>query len=84
MSDFIDDLDSLIGKSFVSPNKCKVWLIMNNLQPDEAAKLNELINNTSVSANSISKILYQNKHFLSGAIVSRHRRRSSGTGCACP
>jgi len=84
MSSLIDDLDSLIGQTPHSNKLCKVFILLSKLDPDDSAKLSDLIDDNSVSGASISRILYKNGYQINDRNVNRHRRRNSGSGCACP
>jgi 16S rRNA G1207 methylase RsmC len=85
MSNLSTELDGLISNPPVRGGKvCSVSVLLQMVEPDVADKLVSLMNGSIVSSAQLSKTLNTHGYKLNQKVISRHRRRKSGTGCSCP
>jgi len=63
--------------------RCSVGAAIKSM-PEETQKiLNTVMDDKSVFSGDICRILKANGYDLSAEVMRRHRRRKTGTGCAC-
>ena len=66
---------------------CRVAVILRDVtatEPGLVGDLRALLDDEKVPATSLAQALTDSGHQLSPQTVSRHRRRSTPTGCRCP
>ena len=81
------ELDSVLS-NFIPEKKafglvCSVKRILEQLPKETQDKLNILMDNKEVHAGDICRILKSFNLLVSTEVMRRHRRRQTGTGCAC-
>ena len=82
--DLARDLAALVEAPRYRPGPpCYMQTILSGLEGDAAATMQELIDNDTVSASALSKVLSKHGHRVSPQSVSRHRRRGQHNGCRC-
>jgi hypothetical protein len=73
-------LDDLNKDLSARPNhKCAVLYVLEQVESEEYAKLNELVHNLEVNASRLARILVKNGFDIKSASITRHRRKD----CAC-
>ncbi len=63
--------------------RCSAGQVMNSLSKETQKLLNEVMDDKSVYAGDICKVLKSFGYHVSAEVMRRHRRRRTGTGCAC-
>lgn len=63
--------------------QCRAGILLDVLPPAEANALERAIDDESISATVICRLLAEHGHRLSVDSIRRHRKRLRG-GCACP
>jgi predicted DNA-binding protein len=63
---------------------CSVSKIYDVLPDETKERLDRLMDNKAITSGELSKLLKTFDLFVSVEVLRRHRRRRSGTGCACP
>lgn len=63
--------------------RCTAGQVMNSLSKDTQKLLNEVMDDKSVFAGDICRVLKSFGYDVSAEVMRRHRRRKTGTGCAC-
>jgi hypothetical protein len=63
--------------------QCRSALLLAALEPTEAAALARAIDDPTISAVDICRLLTDHGHRLSVDSIRRHRKRGQG-GCTCP
>jgi hypothetical protein len=63
---------------------CKMNRILAELNDDDRRALENLVDNTRVSASAVARLLNQHGYDIKHATVAKHRRRADGGGCRCP
>lgn len=63
---------------------CRINRIYKELEDDDRRALQDLIDNSRISASAIARLLNQNGIDVKHATIAKHRRRADGTGCRCP
>jgi hypothetical protein len=78
-----DDLQTA-GEGRLRPGvKCVVGQLLTNLDDKDRGALVAVLDESQVSAASLSRLLHNNGHSISHHSISNHRRRALGTGCRC-
>ena len=62
---------------------CKVYRILQELNDGDRQALNDLIDNSTVSASAVARLLNEHGHEIKDATIGKHRRRFQGSGCRC-
>lgn len=62
---------------------CKVYRILQELNDDDRQALNDLIDNSTVSASAVARLLNDHGYQIKDATIGKHRRRFQGSGCRC-
>lgn len=63
--------------------RCTAGQVVNSLPKETQKLLNEVMDDKSVFAGDICRVLKSFGHDVSAEVMRRHRRRRTGTGCAC-
>lgn len=85
MSDLISELDLLAAESWKVRTPCMAGRMLENMEPDVRAKVDELLANRKVPSARIAHVLRKWGYEVSYPSLTRHRRRlTDGTGCLCP
>lgn len=63
---------------------CKISRIYSELDTEDRRALEDLIDQSKISASAISRLLNQNGFEIKYATIAKHRRRADGSGCRCP
>lgn len=80
-----DDLRKIPSGGINLPGpSCTVYKILQQLQEDESAQLETLIDDPSVTCSSIAAVLTRNGYAVADKTVGRHRKRGQSSGCRCP
>ena len=79
-----DDLDGLLAITKPHPRMCAVRWVLERLEPEQAEKVNALIEANVVAAPKIATVLNKHGFDLNDKAIARHRRRKTGGGCSCP
>lgn len=81
MATLANSLDAIyFGKH---ESKCKTAQLLKSLDEEDRKALEQVLEDLSVTAKSITKWLNQNGHQISMDSIRRHRKRQMG-GCLCP
>lgn len=83
-----DNLDNLLD-SYEPAKKingavCSIHKIYEEIPQSTQERLNKLMDNKSITSGEICKLLKAFDLIVSVEVMRRHRRRKTGTGCACP
>ena len=85
MSDLISELDSLARESWTIRTPCHTGRLLESMEPDVRAKVQELLDNPAVVSASLATVLRKWGYEVSYSSLTRHRRRGSNrVGCSCP
>lgn len=77
-------LDSYEPAKKVNGAICSVFKMYEQIPLSTQERLNKLMDNKSVTSGEICKLLKTFDLTISVEVMRRHRRRKTGTGCACP
>lgn len=73
-------MGKLDGLSMVSkPYPCRIRTLLEELEPSDSKILLEAVNNLDWKAQTLSRALAAKKVKVSGAVISRHRKKE----CSC-
>lgn len=85
MSDLLSDLDSLAREAWIVRTPCHTGRLLEGMEPEVRAKVQELLDNPDVVSASLATVLRKWGYEVSYSSLTRHRRRGQGrVGCACP
>lgn len=62
---------------------CKVYRILQELDGDDRQALIDLVDNSTISASAVARLLNTHGYEIKDATIGKHRRRADGTGCRC-
>lgn len=80
-----EELEALeTARKNVGGKLCRIAEILSELDAEDAAALNRLMDESKVFGTQIAEALTRNGHKVSGSNVQHHRRRVKGGGCSCP
>jgi hypothetical protein len=80
-----DALDDLMKGPVKAPSKqCAVGFVLDQMSEDEQGKLAQLIDESSIPATRIAKVLQDNGFDIQYSSINRHRNRKKAQGCTCP
>lgn len=80
-----DALDDLMSGPVKAPSKqCAVGFVLKQMSDDEQNKLAQLIDESSIPATRIAKVLQDNGFDIQYSSINRHRNRKKAQGCTCP
>lgn len=84
-AEFLADLDALLANPKRKPRTpCLMGEALAGMSEETRAKMEFLIDSSSVTAGQIANLLSKWNLDVPYASLTRHRRRKGGTGCACP
>lgn len=84
VSDLAQALRDIPVKPILRGPRCTVGVLLDELNAEEADALEALLQNELITLPQIVETLYRHGHKVGEHALRRHRRRSTGTGCACP
>lgn len=81
----LDDLTDLeTARKNTGGARCRVAVILDQMDESERASLNHLLDETEVFGTQIAAVLKGHGYEISGSHIQHHRRRVRGGGCICP
>ena len=84
-SGLLDELDALAYEAWVTRTPCHTGRLLETMDADVRAKIEELLGNPNVVTSSLAQVLRKWGYEVSYSSLTRHRRRGKdGTGCSCP
>ena len=72
-------LDEIKGEPRRLPAKCHVWALLERLPADEAQQLKEALDDLTIQASVITRVLQRRGHEIKAGSLTRHRRQE----CVC-
>ena len=84
MNGLVSALEQLTSEAYTNKSRCNVDVVLQQMSAEEAAKVADLIDRSSVPATKIAQVLQANGYRVGWESVNRHRKRVRGTGCRCP
>lgn len=80
-----DDLLALeTARKNVGGSRCRIAVILEDVDDETRDRLNHLLDNTEVFGTQIAEALKKHGHAINGSNVQHHRRRVKSGGCSCP
>lgn len=84
MDELLDDLQQIEKYAQRRGSVCTIGNLLDTLQPATRDALTARLDDPTVSAGTLARILERHGHKVTSTTIRRHRRRRTGEGCVCP